>query len=306
MRPFTKPFGLPSTAGSPLTRHRNIALVVEARLRHPGVSFLYGRPLGTEHSLLSLAHRKLQAAGAGGLPLAVFGCGTSHPEANAEGCKIASLLAEFTGAPLVTAGFSGVTWPTVPEALVHLQRLRSPGGRLLLVHGHRSAGRAHPGPDPGLLRPHRRRRGRRRRFGVGDVIAEILAACHREALASDVRMSCDACAYRNPSRVWRTGLCNLSGSGTRVWPSSISTPHQPHAGACSRPRTWRSNAPHSTLNPIPGLGTRTSPRRGRPGARSSVRSVRSYRRPAAGTSGLSSSSSSVSREPAGVSSASSS
>ena len=45
------------------------------------------------------------------------------PDANAEACRAARLLAEWSGAPDVEVGFTGVTWPSVPDALDRMARL---------------------------------------------------------------------------------------------------------------------------------------------------------------------------------------
>ena len=56
------------------------------------------------------------AAGGAGLPLLMVARGTSDPDANAEAYKAARLVAEWTGAPFVHVGFSGVTGPSVRQA----------------------------------------------------------------------------------------------------------------------------------------------------------------------------------------------
>lgn len=99
------------------------AVVLEARLRHPGAHLTYGRPLGADHGLLSLGRRRLEAVGGLGLPLAVLSRGSSDPDANAEAYRAGRLLADMAGAPLLAPGFSGITWPTVPAALEQLARL---------------------------------------------------------------------------------------------------------------------------------------------------------------------------------------
>jgi len=99
------------------------AIVLEGRARHPSVELLFGSPLGVVPELLTLAHRNLDAAGANGVPLLLVARGTSDPDANAEACRAARLLAEWSGAPDVHIGFTGVTWPSVPEALDRMARL---------------------------------------------------------------------------------------------------------------------------------------------------------------------------------------
>lgn len=175
------------------------AVVLEGRLRHPGVTLSYGRPFGADHGLLTLAARRLAKAGATGLPLAVMARGTSDPEANGEACMISRLLAEFTTAPLVLTGFSGMTWPTVPESLAQLARLGAPRiasfswylatgvliDRIAEQLAEFTAATGIEVVDAGYLGP------------APEVVALVLERA-REALAGRVAMSCDACVYRRP------------------------------------------------------------------------------------------------------------
>ena len=99
------------------------AIVLEGRNRHPSVELVFGSPLGVVPELLAIAQRNLDAAGAAGLPLLLVARGTSDPDANAEACRAARLLAEWSGAPDVQIGFTGMTWPSVPDALERMARL---------------------------------------------------------------------------------------------------------------------------------------------------------------------------------------
>ncbi len=99
------------------------AIVLEGRARHPDVDLVFGSPLGVVPELLAIAHRNLEAARAAQLPLLLVARGTSDPDANAEACRAARLLAEWSGAPDVEVGFTGVTWPSVPDALDRVARL---------------------------------------------------------------------------------------------------------------------------------------------------------------------------------------
>lgn len=222
------------------------SVVVEARLRHPDVLFAYGRPLGADHGLLTLAHEKLRKAGATGLPLAVLGRGTSDPEANAEGYKIARLLAEFARAPFVTTGFSGVTWPSFPEALVQLERFGA--GRVATFAWFLATGvlieRMHD-----QLREFSARTGIEvvdgGYLGADEAVAAILVVRHAEALAGDVRMSCDTCAYRRPF----PGLEDRVGQPIGVGHSHLAFAHQ-HAhfhGATKSGTRWNEE---TRLDPV--------------------------------------------------------
>ena len=99
------------------------ALVVEGRQRHPDVDLRFGSPLGVSRDLVAILGDAVLGAGAGGVPLLLIARGTSDPDANGDAHKVARLVAEWTGAPFVHTGFSGVTGPSVPEALDLFGRL---------------------------------------------------------------------------------------------------------------------------------------------------------------------------------------
>lgn len=175
------------------------AVVLEARQRHPGIEVVYGRPFGVDHALVSLAAKRIAAAGGAGRPLALIGRGTSDPDANAEACKAARLVAESTGAPVVVTGFSGVTRPTVPESLDQLTRLAD--GPLAVFTWFLATG-VLLDRIAGDIADLRRRTGldviEAGWFGPDPVVAELALARFDEAVGGRVRMNCDACAYRRP------------------------------------------------------------------------------------------------------------
>jgi sirohydrochlorin cobaltochelatase len=175
------------------------AVVVEGRLRHPGISIVYGRPFGVDHALCTIAHDNIAQAGGTGLPLLVIARGTSDPDANGEACRASRLLAEFQKAPFVVTGFSGVTGPRVPEALDMCVRLGATkltvfswficNGKLVqrIVADERAfaAERGIEIIDAGY-------------FGPDARLVPIILERYREARAGKVTMSCDTCAYRLP------------------------------------------------------------------------------------------------------------
>ena len=170
------------------------ALVLEGRSRHPGVEVLFGSPLGVVPELLGVAAANLAAAGAIGLPLLVIARGTSDPDANAEACRAARLLAEWTGAPEVDVAFTGVTWPSVPTALERVRLLghqrfavffwflatgklvERARGELADVTGVTVVDAGYFGPDPALV--------------------AVIAQRHAEAIEGVHRTNCDTCSYR--------------------------------------------------------------------------------------------------------------
>lgn len=204
------------------------AVVLDARARHARVMLCYGRPLGVDHAVLSLARQRVEAVQGRGLPLLVLARGASEPDANADACKMARLLAEQTGAPLVLTGFSGLTWPLVPDALDQCRRLGA--DRLVtfawflctgvLVERIRAdcaafAGRSgvqvlhagYLGPDPQLVPTVLERYG--------------------EALRGEVRMNCDVCTYRRPF----PGFEHHVGQPLGVGHSHLATAHRGQASS---------------------------------------------------------------------------
>jgi sirohydrochlorin cobaltochelatase len=175
------------------------AVVLEARATHPKARIAYARPFGVDAALLHLAHKRLADAGALGLPLAVLARGTSDPDANAEATKAGRLLAEMSGTELVMSGFSGVTWPSVPDSLHQLRHLGA--DRIAAFAWYMATGVlldrmkedfAHFTAETGVEvidAGH---------FGAGPELAQLVLDRAAEARAGEVRMNCDTCSYRAP------------------------------------------------------------------------------------------------------------
>lgn len=174
------------------------AIVLEGRAAYPELPFSYGRPLGADYGLVAAAGRRLAAAGARGRPLVVVARGTSEPEANAEAYQAARLVAEWTEATTLAVGFSGLTWPTVEEAVAEALRVsEEPIGLFcwfladgVLVERARQAARrlaAAAGReifDAGYLGP--------------EAAVEVVLERLEETLGGRPAMTCDVCAYRRP------------------------------------------------------------------------------------------------------------
>ncbi|MGH9224253.1 MAG: sirohydrochlorin chelatase [Acidimicrobiales bacterium] len=171
------------------------AIVLEARDRHPPVDVRLGGPLGVAHDLVAA----LGQAIAPGLPLLLIARGTSDPDANGDACKVARLLAEWTGAPFVHTAFTGVTGPCVADGLDVFARLghrRIAVAFWFLCHG-LLVGRARAEidefssrtgvevVDAGYLGPDER------------IVLVVLARYH-EALTGETHANCDLCAFRAP------------------------------------------------------------------------------------------------------------
>ncbi|MGA7416582.1 MAG: sirohydrochlorin chelatase [Acidimicrobiales bacterium] len=103
------------------------AVVLEGRQRHPTCQILFGSPLGVAKDLVAAMGDAVVSSGGRGLPLLLVARGTSDPDANGDAAKAARLVAEWSGAPFVHTGFTGVTGPTVPHALEVFARLGIPG-----------------------------------------------------------------------------------------------------------------------------------------------------------------------------------
>lgn len=175
------------------------AVVLEGRLRHPDINILYGRPLGLDTRILSLAASRISQAAGSNVPLAVIARGTSEPEANADAFKASRLLAEACRSPLVMTGFSGVTWPDVPTVLEQLkllgakeiacfawflftglliQRMQSDFREFTRQTGVEVIDAGYLGPSPELV--------------------PVVLERAKEALEGEAKMTCDTCSYRLP------------------------------------------------------------------------------------------------------------
>jgi sirohydrochlorin cobaltochelatase len=179
----------------PAALHREV-------LRHPGSSFVFGRPLGPHPILLELLAERIGAV----VPAAEFadtavvlvGRGSTDPDANAEICKVARLLQETRGFAFVETAFVSLAVPNVPDGLHRAQLL---GAKRVVVAPYFlfdgvlpqrvmdqsvAFGQTNPALDvrvAGYL-------------GDGDRLAQLVAERYRETLHGDIRMNCDTCAYR--------------------------------------------------------------------------------------------------------------
>ncbi|HZT65501.1 MAG TPA: sirohydrochlorin chelatase [Acidimicrobiales bacterium] len=175
------------------------AVVAAARAHHPGARLVYARPLGADHTLLTLARARLAEAGGCGLPLAVLARGSSDPDANAEAYRVSRLLADMCATSVVATGFSGVTWPSVPEALEQLRRLGAEqvaafawfiATGLLVDRMQEDFGRFSDRTGvPVVFAGH---------LGVGPGVVSLVLERVDEAMAGQAVPNCDACAYRRP------------------------------------------------------------------------------------------------------------
>jgi sirohydrochlorin cobaltochelatase len=99
------------------------AVVLEGRQRHPRCDLVFGSPLGLAKDLVDIMGDAVTSVAGRGLPLLLVARGTSDPDANGDATKAARLVGEWSDAPFVHTGFTGVTGPSVPDALEVFARL---------------------------------------------------------------------------------------------------------------------------------------------------------------------------------------
>jgi len=128
----------------------------------------------------------------------LVGRGSTDPDANADVAKVARLLWEGRGYDAVEFAFISLAEPSVPAALERTRRL---GARRVVVAPYflfsgvlpdRVAiqslefAERHPDLDIRVAAL----------LGDCDELATLVLARYAEALAGDIRMNCDTCAYR--------------------------------------------------------------------------------------------------------------
>lgn len=102
----------------------------QARVRYPGIEFVYGRHLGLHPKILDLLEERfLETAGSlekqdrDSLAIVLLGRGSSDPDANGDLYKMARLLWERTGVMTVETCYSGITAPRLVEGVERAIRL---------------------------------------------------------------------------------------------------------------------------------------------------------------------------------------
>lgn len=178
------------------------AALERERLRHPGVAFRYGRPLGPHPLLLAdLADRLAAVVPAEEWPstgVVLVGRGATDPDANAEVAKVARLLLEGRGIGTVETSFVSLAEPGVPAALERTRRLGFARVVVLpyflfagvlpdrIVSQARAWAEEHPDVEvltAGVIGPSAR-------------LVELVLERRGELDTGDIRMGCDTCAYR--------------------------------------------------------------------------------------------------------------
>ncbi|MEX2290347.1 MAG: sirohydrochlorin chelatase [Mycobacteriales bacterium] len=178
------------------------AALEREKLRHPGLVFRYGRPLGPHPDLLRLAERRLEAV----VPreqwpetaVVLVGRGATDPDANAEVAKTARLLQEGRGIGTVETAFVSLAEPSVAGGLDRVHRLGYRRAVVLpwflfagvlpdrIVTQTADWARAHPDVEVHAAEL----------LGSGEELAAVVLERWAEIDAGDLRMNCDTCAYR--------------------------------------------------------------------------------------------------------------
>lgn len=176
------------------------ALEREVR-RDPATGFVFGRPLGPHPVLQEILVRRIaatQGAIAEDTAVLLVGRGSTDPDANAEVCKVARLLQEGRPYAFVEPAFVSLAQPDVAQGLA---RCRALGARRVVVAPYflfdgvlprrvgeqaRAFAAEHPDVEVAVAG----------HLGDSDALAGLVVERYREALAGDIRMNCDTCAYR--------------------------------------------------------------------------------------------------------------
>jgi sirohydrochlorin cobaltochelatase len=174
------------------------AALARERLRNPGLSIAYGRPLGAHPTILALLRERLEAVGQDAdTTVLLVGRGSSDPDANAEVARAARLLAETTAVAGVEYAFISLATPGVPAGL---DRCRALGAKRIVVVPYflftgvlprrvvdQAAGWAAASGVPVRTAEV---------IGDCDGLADLVLERYAEAVRGDVRVNCDACLYR--------------------------------------------------------------------------------------------------------------
>jgi sirohydrochlorin cobaltochelatase len=195
------------------------AALVREQVRHPGMTYSYGRPLGPHPALLDILEQRIEKV-LGGTERAdahilLVGRGSTDPDANAEIAKVARLLWEGRGYAGVEPCFVSLADPGVPAGLDKLRRLGA--GRIIvapyflfpgilpdrIVSQSEAFALEHPFMTIGVAGL----------IGDCDELADLVIERYLEAVSGDIRMNCDTCIYRTA----------MPGFGERV-----GQPQRPH------------------------------------------------------------------------------
>lgn len=178
------------------------AALERERLRHPGLSFRYGRPLGPHPLLLEDLTQRLEAEVPRDLwpetAVVLVGRGATDPDANAEVAKTARLLLEGRGIGTVETAFVSLAQPSVPQGLERAHRLGYQRIVVLpyfLFEGVLPERIRQQGQDWGQQHPTTQVQTASL-IGPSDNLAKLVAERAQEISGPPIRMNCDTCQYR--------------------------------------------------------------------------------------------------------------
>lgn len=174
------------------------AALARERLRHPGLTVAYGRPLGPHPTVLALLRERLSEVDADAeTTVLLVGRGSTDPDANAEVAKTARLLAETTPVAGVEYAFVSLAPPSVAAGL---DRCAALGAKRIVVLPYflftgvlpdRVKAQAMAWADSSTVDVRCAEV-----LGDTDALAGLVLERYEEALAGDIRMNCDSCVYR--------------------------------------------------------------------------------------------------------------
>ncbi len=178
------------------------AALARERVRHPGLDFAYGRPIGPHPEVLAELAERIDAVldrhDRAATAVLLVGRGTTDPDANAEVVKTARLLWEGRGLSMVETAFISLAAPSVPAGLDRVRALGAhrvvvlpyfllPGVLPDRVASHALAwARAHPEVEVRLADV----------LGDSPGLARVVLERYAEAATGPVAMNCDTCLYR--------------------------------------------------------------------------------------------------------------
>lgn len=195
------------------------AALAREQVRHPGMTYSYGRPLGPHPALLDILEQRIEKALGGtertNTHVLLVGRGSTDPDANAEIAKVARLLWEGRGYAGIEPSFVSLADPGVPAGLEKLRRLGA--SRIIvapyflfpgilpdrIISQTETFALEHPSMTIGLAEL----------IGDCDELADVVIERYLEAVSGDIRMNCDSCIYR----------AAMPGFGDRV-----GQPQRPH------------------------------------------------------------------------------
>jgi sirohydrochlorin cobaltochelatase len=178
------------------------AALVREQVRHPGMTYSYGRPLGPHPALLDILEQRIEKVLAGSeradTHVLLVGRGSTDPDANAEIAKVARLLWEGRGYAGVEPCFVSLADPGVPAGLEKLRRLGA--SRIIvapyflfpgvlpdrIVSQSEAFALEHPNMSIDVAEL----------IGDCDELADLVVERYLEAVTGDIRMNCDTCIYR--------------------------------------------------------------------------------------------------------------